>query len=164
MPGRWSLVLIIRVNGCCNCECQCGIMHRVSWNFWIRVRQIEHWGPECGSPMWVHCVCESGLASGAVQSGLGRDTGAQLLSGSPPFSVTISWHVFSCFYLPCTSCGWVPILVIFIYMDFILFFTKIQENQYCNPIEQLKKIKLQKLDKWKKFLTKEPPVTYGPLI
>jgi hypothetical protein len=23
----------------------------------------------------------------------------------------VSWHVFSCFYLPYTSCGWVPILV-----------------------------------------------------
>jgi hypothetical protein len=30
MPGRWSLVLIICVNGCCNYECQCGVMHRES--------------------------------------------------------------------------------------------------------------------------------------
>ncbi len=32
----------------------------------------------------------------------------------------VSWHVFPCFYLPCTSCGWVPIL--FFYNKCFFFF------------------------------------------
>jgi hypothetical protein len=49
----------------------------------------------------------------------------------------ISWDVFSCFYLPCTSCGWVPIPS-FLFTGFFLFEQKMAntllKNMFANKI------------------------------